>query len=154
MHLPMEISIRDVRPADASGVASLLTQLGYRSSGDEAGERLAEWRESPLSRVIVAADGRRVAGVLAIHAIPFLEHAGRRGRVVCLVVDEAYRGQGLGARLMAAAEVEARRLGCTEIEVTSSRARAGAHAFYQRMGYRDCCDRSARFLRPLPPGRA
>jgi hypothetical protein len=76
----MEISIRDARLADASGVASLLTQLGYRSGSDEAGERLAEWRESPLSRVIVAADGRRVAGVLAIHAIPFLEHAGRRGR--------------------------------------------------------------------------
>jgi N-acetylglutamate synthase-like GNAT family acetyltransferase len=103
----MEISIRDARLADASGVASLLTQLGYQSSSDEAGERLAEWRESSLSRVIVAADGQRVAGVLAFHAIPFLENAGRRGRVVCLVVDEAYRGQGLGARLMAAAEVEA-----------------------------------------------
>jgi GNAT superfamily N-acetyltransferase len=64
-----------------------------------------------------------VAGVLAFHAIPFLEHAGRRGRVVCLVVDEACRGQGLGARLMAAAEVEARCLGCTDIEMTSSRTR-------------------------------
>ena len=148
----MEISIRDARAVDASGVASLLTQLGYRSSSDEAAERLAEWRESPLSGVIVAADGRRVAGVLAIHAIPFLEHAGRRGRVVCLVVDEAYRGQGLGTRLMAAAEAEARRLGCTDIEVTSSRTRTEAHAFYLRMGYHDCCDRSARFLRPLPPG--
>ena len=110
MQSPMEISIRDAVPADAPGIASLLTQLGYRSSSDETGERLAEWRESPLSRVIVAADGQRVAGVLGIHAIPFLEHAGRRARVVCLVVDEACRGQGLGTRLMAAAEVEARRL--------------------------------------------
>jgi GNAT superfamily N-acetyltransferase len=145
----MKISIRDARPADAPMIASLLTQLGYPLSSGETGERLAEWRQNPLSRVIVAADGPRVAGVLALHAIPFLEHAGRRGRIVCLVVDEASRGHGIGARLVQAAEAQARRLGCTDIEVTSARARTEAHAFYRRMGYHDCGDRSARFLRPL-----
>jgi GNAT superfamily N-acetyltransferase len=149
VHSAMEISIRDALPGDARGIAALLTELGYPSSSDETAERLAEWRESPLSRVIVAATGHDVAGVLAFHAIPFLEHAGRRGRIVCLVVDEARRGQGVGTRLMQAAESHARRLGCTDIELTSSRDRTEAHAFYQRMGYHDCCDRSARFLQPL-----
>lgn len=149
VHSAMEISIRDALPADAPGIASLLTQLGYPSTSDETSERLAEWRESPLSRAIVAAAGQRVDGVLAFHAIPFLEHAGRRGRIVCLVVSKACRGQGVGTRLMQAAETQARLLGCTDIELTSSRTRAEAHAFYQRMGYHDCCDRSARFLRPL-----
>lgn len=145
----MDISVRDAMSADAPGIASLLTQLGYPSSSDETSERLAEWHQSPLSRVFVASAGQRVAGVLAFHAMPLFEHAGRRGRIICLVDDEACRGQGVGARLMAAADAEARHLGCTDLEVTSSRERNEAHVFYQRMGYHDCCDLSARFLRPL-----
>jgi hypothetical protein len=50
---------------------------------------------------------------------------------------------------MAAADAEARRLGCTDLEVTRSRARTAAHVFHQQMGYHDCGDVSARFLRSL-----
>jgi GNAT superfamily N-acetyltransferase len=146
----MDVLIRDAVDADAPVIAELLTQLGYPSTAEDAAARIAAWRESPLSRVVVATlDGRRVVGVLAFHAIPFFERPGRRGRVVCLVVDEETRGHGIGARLMSFIETEARRLGCEDLELTSSRYRSGAHAFYRNLGFEDGCVRSARFLRPL-----
>lgn len=145
----MDTSIRDAVKDDASSIAELLAQLGYPSTVEETADRLAEWRNSPLSRVVVATLNQRVAGVLAFHAIPFFEQGGQRGRVVCLVVEEESRGHGIGARLMRFIEAEARRLGCKDIELTSSRTRSAAHAFYQHIGYQDCCARSARFLRPL-----
>jgi hypothetical protein len=40
-------------------------------------------------------------------------------------------------------------VGCLAVEVASARARDGAHAFYQRMGYTDVCSRSGRFLKEL-----
>ena len=40
-----------------------------------------------------------------------------------------------------------RAVGCLAMEV--ARARDGAHAFYQRMGYTDVCSRSGRFLKEL-----
>jgi hypothetical protein len=40
---------------------------------------------------------------------------------------------------MAEAERAAHRLGCREVEITSSRARDAAHAFYRGLGYDDVC---------------
>ncbi|GAB3966925.1 hypothetical protein GCM10029978_033150 [Actinoallomurus acanthiterrae] len=145
----MDVLIRDAVDGDASALASLLTQLGYPSTVDDTAHRITRWRDNPWSRVIVAALNERVVGVLAFHVIPFFEQEGNRGRVVCLVVDEQSRGHGIGARLMSFIEAEARRLGCKDIELTSSRTRSAAHAFYRNIGYQDCCTRSARFLRPL-----
>ena len=49
-----------------------------------------------------------------------------------VAVDEAYRGQGLGARLVAHAEAAARDAGFTRIE---TRARRSAQTLYARLGY-------------------
>lgn len=51
-----------------------------------------------------------------------------------LVVDEALRGGGVGAALLDFARSAARREGCTTLRLTSSFARKGAHAFYERKG--------------------
>lgn len=57
--------------------------------------------------VLVAAEvAGVVAGIAALHAIPLLEHDGCRGRLVALVVDEAYRGHGVGRALVEALSPE------------------------------------------------
>jgi GNAT superfamily N-acetyltransferase len=84
-----------------------------------------------------------------VAAIPLLEREGSLGRIVALVVDDSRRGAGIGRGLVAAAETEALRMGCDAMEVTSSRHRTGAHAFYRALGYQDKCDRKARFMRDL-----
>ena len=50
-------------------------------------------------------------------------------------VDAQYRGRGIGAAMMAHAEEAARQRGATVAELTSSRKRADAHRFYDRLGY-------------------
>ncbi|MCO5967965.1 GNAT family N-acetyltransferase [Actinoallomurus soli] len=145
----MDVLIREASAVDAPVIAELVTQLGYPSTVEQTADRIARWRKDPLSRVVVATLDDHVVGVLAFHAIPFFERDGRRGRVVSLVVDAEARGHGVGARLMSFIEAEARRLGCEDLELTSSRYRTGAHAFYKHLGFEDACHRSARFVRPL-----
>ncbi|WP_308355786.1 GNAT family N-acetyltransferase [Streptomyces sp. ODS05-4] len=58
---------------------------------------------------------------------------GALGSIHLLWVDAAHRASGLGSRLMAAAEEEARRRGCTVMEVSSYTFQAPP--FYRRLGY-------------------
>ena len=144
------ITVREAGEPDAPEIARLLGELGYPSTAAEVGERLGYWSADPYSRVLVAADpGGGLAGSLSLHAIPHLEKTGRTARIESLVVDAGVRGGGVGRLLVAAGEDVARQWGCGTMEVTSSRRRDDAHAFYRRLGYVDQCGVSGRFLRAL-----
>lgn len=91
----------------------------------------------------------REASLADAAALAALVTQGRWARIESLVVDEAERGTGTGQALIAAAEQAARQWNCCTVEVTSSRSRGDAHAFYQQMGYSDSCDQSGRFLKAL-----
>ncbi len=145
----MTATIRTAGTDDSPRIAALLDQLGYPADAGEVTTRLAHWRDDPNSVLLVAEMDGRVVGVAATHAFPLLEYSARRGRLVALVVDDAVRGQGAGRALVEAAEQSARELGCRDMEVTSSRDRAAAHAFYARLEYEDVCGRAARFLKTL-----
>ncbi|MGH3253568.1 MAG: GNAT family N-acetyltransferase [Trebonia sp.] len=143
------LAVREASLADTSAIADLITQLGYPATASEISDRLAYWLPDPMSVILVAESGGRVIGSLSLHAIPYLERTGRWARIESLVVDEPARGTGAGRALVAAAEQAAVRWDCLAVEVTSSRSRAAAHAFYRQMGYSDRCDQSGRFLKPL-----
>jgi GNAT superfamily N-acetyltransferase len=145
----MSVVIRDARPEDCDRIAVLLTQLGYPADGREVADRLGYWLEDRFSRVLVADDAGSVGGCLSVHAIPYLERTGRWARIESLVVDQVVRAAGVGRLLVTAAEDTARNWGCLGMEVTSSRSRVDAHAFYQRLGYADVCTRSGRFFKDL-----
>ena len=141
--------IREASLADAPAIARLMTQLGYPATGNEICDRLGYWLPDPMSVILVAEADGRVIGSLSLHAIPYLERSGRWARIESLVVDESARGTGTGRALIAAAEQAAQDWDCLTVEVTSSRTRPGAHAFYRHMGYSDICDQSGRFIKPL-----
>jgi GNAT superfamily N-acetyltransferase len=148
-HHLTSITIRSAEPADTPRIATLLEQLGYPATVAAVRARLDDWSADRRGLVLVADVAGVVAGVAALHAIPLLERDGHRARLVALVVDDAYGGQGLGRALVTAAEREARRLGCRDMEITSSRERDAAHRFYRRAGYADTCGSAARFLKVL-----
>lgn len=154
-HLDKRPAHWDIRPAeegDAPAIAALLHELGYPSNtGEQVGSRLVQWSERDDLLVLVGVDARRVVGVVALAVIPYFERAGWWGRVVALVVDARVRGLGVGRRLLTEVEREALARGCVCMEISSSRKRAGAHAFYAALGYADRCAESARFHKDLVP---
>lgn len=142
--------IRSAEATDAAAVNELLNQLGYPQEDDAAtATRIGTWSEDPSSAVYVADAGGGVLGLIAVHVCPFFERDGSWGRIVALVVAEHVRGQGVGGRLVAAAESFAATHGCVRMEVTSADRRQGAHDFYRRLGYVDQAGTSSRFLRDL-----
>ncbi|MFL6073163.1 MAG: GNAT family N-acetyltransferase [Mycobacteriales bacterium] len=154
----IDASTLEVRPAeraDAPTVNALLHELGYPSNtAEEVSGRLARWSGRDDLLVLVAVGGQQVLGVAALAVVPYFERPGCWGRVVALVVDTRARGLGVGRRLLAATERAALARGCVRMEISSSRRRAGAHAFYRSVGYTDRCEESARFLKELAPDPA
>ncbi|MFI9455367.1 GNAT family N-acetyltransferase [Amycolatopsis sp. NPDC052450] len=144
------MEIRHALTTDAPAVTTLLAELGYPDNDvEDVRGRLERWARHPEGAAFVAEADGAVVGVVAVVAIPLFEREGSVARIVALVVDETRRGSGVGRELVAAAEAEALRLGCDTMEVTSSRHRTAAHAFYRARGYEDRCEHSARFIRPL-----
>jgi RimJ/RimL family protein N-acetyltransferase len=149
---PRSVGRYVVRPAgvaDAATVAGLLTELGYPQDAQQAATKLAEWASDPRGTVLVAELDGNPTGVIAAHAVPYLERPGSFVRVVALVVDPGHRRGGVGRRLLGAVEAWAAGLACRDIEVTSRRTRGDALAFYGAVGFADLGERSARFKRPL-----
>ena len=147
----MSLSIGAARPEDAQALARLLTLLGYPSAAEQVVERLGYWEGQPRSAVLAAREGEELLGCLAVHAAPYFERTGRWARIQALVVGDTGRRRGVGRALVAAAEQLAREWGCLMIEVTSSRRRVDAHAFYRELGYVDQSERSGLFLKDLAP---
>jgi GNAT superfamily N-acetyltransferase len=125
--------IRDAHDGDADAIASLLTQLDYPAEGDAVRERLPRLREAGDKLLVAEQDGR-IVGLAQVHVSPSLEYDAPAAKLAALVVDEAHRRSGVGAKLVAAAEREARARGCVMLYLTTAERRGGAHSFYERIG--------------------
>ena len=57
------------------------------------------------------------------------------GLIEAVHVAESERNRGIGATMMRTAIEEARRRGCTRVQLTSNKQRKDAHRFYERLGF-------------------
>lgn len=131
----MPAVIRPMRARDAAAVARLAGQLGYPSSATAVRQRFAAIVRRGSARVLVAIGaGGAVVGWVHVHARYTVESEGE-AEIGALVVCEDWRGHGVGAALMAAAEAWAARRGLTAVRVRSNIVRRGAHRFSRRLGY-------------------
>jgi GNAT superfamily N-acetyltransferase len=132
---PQTPIVRDAQPFDADALARLITQLGYPTSPSTLPGRLSRLGSDANARAFVAESDGDIAGALTIHLRDTLNHDRPIAQITMLVVDENQRGSGIGRALVDAAEQFARDRGCHRINVTTQLMRAGAHAFYERVGY-------------------
>jgi GNAT superfamily N-acetyltransferase len=134
------VAIRPVKPDDAGAVATLSGELGYPTHADAIVSRLDAIQrssETQPSAILVAencASGQVVGWVHVCVPVDLVKHD--TADIWGLVVASTHRGLGVGRDLMAAAEAWAVKQGCREMRLRSGAHREGAHAFYQRLGYR------------------
>jgi GNAT superfamily N-acetyltransferase len=143
------MQIRDVNPDDALSVASLLTELDYPTTREEAERRIRAIDAYEDGRALVAVDDDGVAiGLVSaqvMHAV--MTHDAPSGVITAMIVGSRARGGGVGRALVAAIESWLRDRGCEKVHVNAANRRSGAHAFYQRIGYEQTGKRFARAIR-------
>ncbi len=144
---PPVVKVRRARSSDAPALAELSGQLGYPATEKEIRERLKRLRPPALHAVFVAEAEHEVIGWLHVSVSCLLESP-VRAEINGLVVTEARRSCGAGAKLLAAAEDWARKRKCTGMSVRSNVIRERAHAFYERNGYEHYKTQKA-FRKPL-----
>ena len=131
----MEIAIRSATLADADAIARLMSELGYPTSARQMERRLAFILADTSYRTFVASDGHAIVGVVGTRVGPMYEIDDPYGQIMAMVVASTHRRQGVGVRLVQAAESHFVERGAAVAIVTSANRRDDAHAFYERRGY-------------------
>lgn len=126
-------SVREALLTDAQRIASLAGQMGYEVSVAHV-ERQLERVHDEHAILVAVVPRAGVVGWIGIALREAITH-GPSADVDGLVVEDEYRGNGIGEMLIGAAETWARRHGCGSLRVRSNVVRERAHAFYNRLGY-------------------
>lgn len=134
------IAVRPATDEDLPSVLDLYVQPGmddHKLSPAEAKAIFARMRSYPDYALMVADEGGRIVGTLALLIMDNLGHLGAKSAVVeDVVVDPTRHGQGIGKILMHAAMALAAAKGCYKMTLSSNLKRAAAHAFYDGLGFR------------------
>jgi GNAT superfamily N-acetyltransferase len=132
---PEPATVRVATVADAPRLAELSGQLGYPSTAEEVAQRLRQIQRDAQHIVYVAEwPPGRVLGWIHVHECHLVE-SDLQAEIGGLVVEEGNRGRGVGRLLMQHAEQWAEGRGCRAVMLRSNIVRAGAHAFYGKLGY-------------------
>jgi GNAT superfamily N-acetyltransferase len=125
--------IREARNEDAQQLTGLTEQLGYRVDSSLVARQLKPLLRDPDHEIFVSELDGTLVGWVHVYRSPLFY--GSFAEIGGLVVDESFRGQGLGRALMEKAEEWARSKGIPEIRLRSGGHRKEAHIFYERIGY-------------------
>jgi ribosomal protein S18 acetylase RimI-like enzyme len=134
-----------VRPCqfdDLPAVLNLITQLAEVSGNtkefqlaqmERVFNKMQSWPEI-YSNYVYISDGK-VTGFISIVFYRTFFHRVGTAQVNELVIDQAYRGKGIGHALMKTAEDEARLRGMDELEVGTESTNVAAQKFYRKYGF-------------------
>jgi GNAT superfamily N-acetyltransferase len=144
----MDVSIRYFEAGDFDQVFGLLKQLwSYKELDYEGMKKMLDHNLVAEDHFyIVAADGAQVVGFCSLSVKRNLWLQDFLGNVDEMVVDENYRGQGIGKKLMQRITEIAIENNCKQLELESSFHREKAHAFYEELGFEK---RAFLFSKPL-----
>ena len=128
--------IRNFTDSDITGIYKLLSnELGKDISLSELKTTVSNMCNSKDYQIFVAdIDGETVGFIGVCFGLAF-EISGKVMRVIALSVKENVQNQGIGTRLVEAAEECARKNGADIIGVNSGLTREKAHAFYVNRGF-------------------
>lgn len=128
--------IREAEGGDRDALQALYQQLAPEAPVRVTAERIEEIKNDPHNYLWVYEENDVPVGTLLVTlalnpmfgSLPF-------GVIENVVVDEAYRNQGIGSKLMDHAILFCREKKCVKVMLMSSVHRTEAHAFYERKGF-------------------
>lgn len=91
--------------------------------------------DNPDCELVVAEKGEHVVAMMDLNFRETFFQGGWTMLIEDLVVDENYRRQGIGQRMVGLAEEMAMRRGCCAVELNSNLFREETHRFWEAMGY-------------------
>lgn len=130
--------IREAIEKDIPEVLKLLAGMDGESEMD-AGEALNTWnriKRYPYYKVLVAEENNELIGTCSLIIIDNFGHYGAKLAVVeSVIVDEKYRGQGVGKLMMSHTMELAKKERCYKLMLSSNKKRRMAHKFYENLGF-------------------
>ncbi|MBO1582607.1 GNAT family N-acetyltransferase [Bacillus sp. XF8] len=125
-----------------------MKHLGYPTTIEKKRIRLQNIFSHLEYYTLVAEVNECVIGMIGLYTGMFYTEDGVYARIIALVVDEEFRKQGIGKRLIKAAEKWTLEQGTDSIGLNSGNCeeRKHAHQFYKRMGY---IEKSTGFVKSL-----
>lgn len=132
----MNLIIRPIRETDATSVCHLSAQLGYSISIEDTLTNIKLVRKQKDHIAFAAVENNIVIGwvhafkTITIESLPFVELAG-------LVVDETYRGKGIGKALVHSIKAWSTGQNIFTLRVRSNVKRNEAHRFYLSKGFHE-----------------
>ena len=130
-----DVTIRPAHKNDVPRLAELADQLGYPCRVESMADRLNQLQDRRDHAILVAESARgEVLGWVHVFVRPLLI-AERAAEIGGLVVEAEVRSQGIGERLLEAAEAWAVEAGYARLRVRSNVIRKGAHRFYHLRAY-------------------
>jgi ribosomal protein S18 acetylase RimI-like enzyme len=136
------MTIRACEEKDIPAVVNLMAQLAEVATGGKEFEtdRLLELfrgmaaRPDTYANLVYEDEGKVIGFLSEVFYMTFFHRVGT-AQVNELVVDDNYRGKGIGHALMKTAEDEARRRNMDELEVATESENLKAQAFYRKYGF-------------------
>lgn len=130
-----ELNVRPGRAEDAVELARLANELDHPTTSGEVATRFgAASQDKNYALIVAELPSGELAGFMEL-VVERLIDAEPRVDVAGLVVSKSCRGRGVGRMLMAHAEKWAVERACHIVHLRSNLKRAGAHAFYEHLGY-------------------
>jgi len=120
---------------DASALAALVCELGYKTTPAEMRRRLKSILDDVNYRTLVAEVDGKVCGMIGTLAYASYEHNDPSGRILAVVTLANARRRGIGRALIASAEKAFAQKAVTRVSLDTRLTRKDAHKFYESLGY-------------------
>jgi len=133
------VEIKEASSKHSERIQELLKQLGYEASLEQIEKNL-------VNNVLIALEEDEVVGFMSLIFFDYFPTSHKVCRITAIVVDEAFRGKGIGSQLIDFAKEMAVDKGCNALEVTTSLQRASTQAYYESIGFKKT---SFRYLQEL-----
>lgn len=146
----MNITIRPAREADLPAIKTLLAELLDVVSDKEGMDieqavlNCRDMIKDSVHHMLVAREEGLILGFVNFNTRKTVLHRHESGLIDELVVSKSSRGSGIGRQLIQAVIDECRKLGCSEVEVSTEKATAMPGGFIRPadLKKRRCCWKS------------